>query len=481
MTRLLISTLLVLPAVSFAVGQGQTQAAIGVVAVAEPPGPNQELADLASSLRSAVSQQTPGVLSTDEVRKRMSTRAPSASLSELDRAYSGAVAAHQSGDFEGAVRSLSAVIEDLERLPESSESFGQWTRAMLRLARAQGSLGRKADATETMKRLLRADSAVKADPELYPPSFQRQLDDVRKELEKEPKRKLVVKGPKDSRVFVEGREVGIAPVTLAVTAGKYRVSGVSPTNVRVAAGSFDVGAEDVTVNLDFSLVEMFRPTAGPGLAIPNADRAKLVVTAGGALKLDSVLTATVAMDGDVRFLVGTLYDVRRGMIAREGKLRLSGYSAPEGGLNALAAFLMTGQSSNLVISGASQQSVETVQAPAGALKVSSRPVKSGGSPILGWTAIGTGVVAVGLAGFATYEGLTANGHYNNALKLTTSDPDFRVLPGQADAYNGAIAQGNSAQMMGWYTGGGAAAAAIATGVLAYFAYQQTGAIGPFRF
>src|ERR671918_648832 len=54
---------------------------------------------------------------------------PSASLSELDRAYSGALATYHGGDYEGAIRSLRTVIADLEKMPEGPEVFGQWSRA----------------------------------------------------------------------------------------------------------------------------------------------------------------------------------------------------------------------------------------------------------------------------------------------------------------------------------------------------------------
>ena len=52
-----------------------------------------------------------------------------------------------------------------------------------------------------------------------------------------------------------------------------------------------------------------------------------IITAGGALKLDRLVVASTYNDGDVRYLVGSLYDVRRGSLLREGKLRLAGWRA----------------------------------------------------------------------------------------------------------------------------------------------------------
>ena len=338
----------------------------------------------------------------------MLTRSPSASLSELDRAYAGAVAAHQAGDFEGAVRSLNAVLTDLERMPDSADAFAQWSRALLRLARAQGSLGRKADADESMKRLLRADPTVNADPGLYPPSFQRQLDEVRKQLAAAPKRKLVVKGPKGTKVFVEGREVGEAPITVSCSRpGKYRVFG-RPEPASASPPGRTTWRPRIRSRCSISQpgARCSGPEGGPGLAAPIADRSKAIVTAGAALQLDQVLTATVASDGDVRFLVGTLYDVRRRIIApARGGSGSRGSPLPEGGIAALAGFLLSGETSTLVISGGEAKPLSA--SGRGGVKVSSAP--GGGQETARFSAGAPSearAVTLGLAGFATYQGVS---------------------------------------------------------------------------
>ena len=123
---------------------------VGVVAVAEPPGPSPELAELTHQLRGVVAERTQGVLEASELRERMTGQTSSATLAELDRAYAGALATYQNGDFEGAVRTLRAVVEDIDRLPSGPEAFSQWTRAMLRLARSEQTLGRGGEAREVL-------------------------------------------------------------------------------------------------------------------------------------------------------------------------------------------------------------------------------------------------------------------------------------------------------------------------------------------
>src|SRR3989442_1349711 len=86
---------------------------LAVVAVAEPPGPGAELAEMTHPLRAACRDRTAGVLEVSEMRERLTGQSGGASLAELDRAYAGALAAYQGGEYEGAIRALTTVVEDL--------------------------------------------------------------------------------------------------------------------------------------------------------------------------------------------------------------------------------------------------------------------------------------------------------------------------------------------------------------------------------
>jgi hypothetical protein len=472
----LVAALVFLPSVALAAepGVAATPEAFGVLAVENPPGPGAELVDLTKSLRGAVAEKAPGVVSTEDLRLRMSAQAGTSSLSELDRAYAGAVAASQSGDYEGASRTLRAVVEDLETMTESGEGFALWSRAMLRLARSEGSLGRKGEAKETLERLVRADPTVAADPELYPPSFAKQLDEIRAAIRAAPRQKLTVTaGGRVATVFIEGRSAGAAPVTVVLPRGRYRITG-QMGQVQVSAGKIDVGAEDQTVALDFTVAEMLRPAGGPGLAVPAAQRAKSVVAAAGMLRLTRLLTASVDLDGDVRYLVGSLYDVRKGALQREARLRLNGWAAPAGGLSALSGFLVAGQPSNLVL----VNSLPAAGSPSPASTSSSKP----GSPsrTKGWIAVGGTALAVGLGVASAVEGSLSGVYYNNARVML--DKTGKLLPSHTQAeYDQMRSQGATASTLAWVTGGAAVGVAAVSGVMAYLSYKQTGEIGPFRF
>jgi hypothetical protein len=454
---------------------------LAVIAVGDAPvGPGPELAELARTFRGSVAATTSGVLTADELRQRMEGRASSSSLGELDRAYTGAVAAFQAGDYERASRTLRAIVDDLERLPPSDQVFAQWSRSMMRLARSEGSLGRRAEAREVMERLLRADSAASPDPELYPPSFARQIDEVRAELRAKARRKLAVTaGGAPARVYVDGRYAGDAPVTVTVAPGKYRVAGVL-RSVTSAPALADLSTEDQTVALDFSVAETLRPTAGPGLAAPTAAgrRATAIVSAGAFLKLDRVYAISLAVDGDVHYLVGSVYEVAKGSLLREGRVRVGGGAPAQASMTALATFLQTGEPSTLVLTRP-----DAAAKPAPIAIAPEEPRASGGqggsSALLKWSPVATAGLAVVLGGFALYENGQAKSKYDSAKGLLNSSG--ALAESDRSRYGSLLSDGDGAKRNATIGAVGAGVALVGTGVLSYISYKKTGEVGPFRF
>jgi hypothetical protein len=470
---------------------------LGVVAVAEPPGPAPELAELTHQLRGVVAERAQGVLEASELRERMTGQTSSATLAELDRAYAGALATYQNGDFEGAVRTLRAVIQDLDKLPPGAEMFSQWTRAMLRLARSEQTLGRGGEAKEVLERLVRANPTVKVDVNQYPPSFVRQVDEVRGQISVLRKHKLSVNSTaKGAKVFVEGREVGTAPVVIDLPPGRYRISG-AVGNLRVPGVPVDLTEEGQSVVLNFALAESLRPTVGPGLALAETDRAKNLVAAGAWLGVDKLLATRLVAEAGVEYLSAGLYDVRRGILQREGRVRLANKIAPPGGLSALASFLITGQASQLVAATPVTPAVPLPPPPPGtkpSLEVKPpkptataasdmdlrQPSGAGKSKTMGWAAVGAGGLSVVLGVVAVYEGLQANSKYGDAKNMLQSDGAVKQDQ-SVSRYNSLVSDGNSAKSVAYVSGGAAVGCAVLSGVLGYMSYKQTGEIGPFRF
>jgi hypothetical protein len=471
-SALSVSALFSFPALAQAPAASE---AIGVIPIAEQPGPTAELADLAQQLRSVVSERSPGVLDAAALKDRMTGQTSTATLAELDRAYAGAVATYQSGDFEGAVRTLRAVVDDLEKLPDGPDAFDQWTRAMLRLARSDQTLGRRDEASAVVDRLVRAAPAVKVDATQYPPSFAKQIEEAKAKQKLAPKRKLTIQSSgKGAKVFLDGRDVGTAPVTVSVPAGQYKVSG-KLGDLRIPRFGIDLTHEDQSVTFDVALVETLRPANG-GLAVPTGDRTKTLVRAGAVLGIDKLLAASLVVQGDVTYLAGAWYDVRRGMLLREGSIRLSNRQPPPGSMAALSNFLITGAPSAPVLQGPLAGDRKPIAGPTGPeLKAApGRPSRA-----LGWSAFGSGVLSVGLAGFSVLEGMSAKSSYSDARAML--DGGSLKLGSDPARYKQLVASGDSAKSKATLGAGLAIGTAALGGVLGYLSYKQSGEIGPFRF
>jgi len=384
-------------------------------------------------------------------------------------AYEASRSAYLTGDHESAVRTLRAIVDDLERAPEGPETFRQWTRAVLRLAKDESDLGRPDAARALLDRYLRATPEGQADPDLYPARFIQQLEQARSSLRAEPTRTLRVSARDDgAAVFLNGRGVGVAPLELVVPRGRYRLAGVRD-GVRVHPRLVDLQDADAELTLDFTIPMALRPALGPGLALPEDDLPGQVLAVGGYLDLSEVVLVRLRNDAGASFVVGALYDARRGMLVREGRVRASSAS----GLPALAEFLVTGTTPAGVelLDGKDRP----VSHPTAGIVPREAPPSS---HTLGWVTLGTGLAAVGLATFAAVETHSAATNYQDARDIQAAG---LTTMESISAYNSAVAAGDAATRRataGWV---GAGACAVVTGVIGYLNYRRTGEFGPFRF
>jgi hypothetical protein len=213
---------------------------------------------------------------------------------------------------------------------------------MMRLSHVQFTMGQRDESDATQLAVLKADSSHQLDPMLYAPGYRAHFDDLRARVRVMPKRRLTVTSRgRAGTIYVGGRDVGLSPVTVIVPAGSYRVAGAAG-ELRPPSVTVDLAAEDRSVTLDFALAEAVRIGNGPALTLPPGDRGGPLVKAGAWLGVDRLVVATRLVEGDAPFLVGAVYDVRRGALQREGSVRVVGGAVPAGSLGALAAFLLSG-------------------------------------------------------------------------------------------------------------------------------------------
>ncbi len=332
-------------------GRAAAEETLAILAVADPPGPEPELAEMTHHLRAACRERTAGVQEVPEMRQRLLGQSSHATLAELERAYGGALATYQNGEYPSSIRTLYAIIDDLERLPEGPEAWSQWVRAQLRLAHAEGTVGHLKEEREAWERLLAVEPRHQPDPDQYSPTYRRDFDAARSRLASRPRRRISVDALGwSATIYVNGRSFGPAPVTVALPAGRYRIGGAAGS-LRVPSVWIDLRDEDRSVALDFGLAEALKVNAGPGLALAASQRPAGVVRAGAWLGADRVLATSIAIENDVPFLVGSLHDIRRGALQREGRVRMAAGAVPIANLAALAAFLLTGQHSKVVVVG----------------------------------------------------------------------------------------------------------------------------------
>lgn len=453
---------------------------LGVLAVASPPGPSSELVELTGQLRGALATRSPGVLEPAQMRERMATQPPRTSLTELDRTYESARDAYVNGDYDGSVRTLRSIIESLEQLPDSDEAFKQWTRAKLRLAKAESDLGHQEAVRTTLDELLRAYPAVAVDPMLYLPKFVRQVEEARVRLKATPAQRLTVTSlASDARVYVDGQEIASAPVTVTLPRGRHKVSGARGAS-HLRPIQVDLDTEEVTVVLDFDLPAVWRPSAGPGLVLTGGDRTARIQAAGASLEVDQLFTVSIAEERVASYLVGTAYQVSNGTVKREGRVRLSNRTVPPGGMAALAEYLLKGRTASGLVEVTQPATAASppdlrVTPPAGDL-----PQRLGAAPkskTLGWVAFSSGIATVVLGGVAIWQAAAASSSYSEADKLRLPDGTSTDPP----RFNALRNEGASHNRVALVAGIGAGACAVTTGILGYLAYKQTGEVGPFRF
>lgn len=328
---------------------GSAAERFAVIAVGDPPGgPDGDLAELAYQLRAACRDRVPNVEDPSSMRARLLGQTSNATESELDRAYGGALAVFQNGEFESSLRTLRAIVEDLESLPDTDESYFQWKRALLRLAHAAIAASDLKEAENAFGKLARVEPGLMPDPDQFSPGFRKRFEEAKARVRALPRRRLIINavGVQGS-VFVNGKPVGTTPTTVTLPTGSYRVGGAAGS-LRVPSFRVDLDQEDRTVVLDFALASSLRMNAGPGLALAQPDRAYGVIRAGAWLGVDKLVVVTRSEEGQAQFLVGSIYDVLRGALLREGSVRMVAGGVPSVNLSALAAFLLTGQSSREV-------------------------------------------------------------------------------------------------------------------------------------
>jgi hypothetical protein len=442
---------------------------LGVVAVSAPPGSAPALLGMTEQLRQRIADRHDGTLEPSQLLERIAPPTSEA-LPAQERALDQARQAYLEGDVERSLRMLRQVAEALERHPGGDPVQALWARTLLRLARTELDVGRRDAARATLERLLRSVPDLVVDPLLVPARLVEELESVRSELRALPVGTLAVaSSPTGASVFVNGRALGAAPVRLELPVGRCRVAGATETS-QVGPFEVEVGDKGKEILLDFSALESLRAGSGRGLALAAEERPRRLLAVGEQLGLGRVVG--VAEGGSSEYVLASVYDVRRGVLEREGRLRLEAGAFPIGGDVALADFIVSGRTDSPLVQ---VPSLEVRAPPVPALSAPS----PAGHPVLRWSPVVTAAATVGFTTLAVLELHAAQGSYDRATQYRAQNGVATF--GSVATYNGYVADGDAAKgrAVPYWTAAGVSA--VATAILGYVSYRRTGEVGPVRF
>jgi len=143
---------------------------------------------------------------------------------DLEALFGRAQAAYMAGDYAASARTLEGMLGGMEADGAPPVPRDRWTRALLRLAQVEATLGRGALSRSAIERALAVEPGLVADPEQYSPRFRREVEQARARLELAPRLRLAVTaGGVPAEVEIDGQPVGRAPVEVLLPPGRYHV------------------------------------------------------------------------------------------------------------------------------------------------------------------------------------------------------------------------------------------------------------------
>jgi hypothetical protein len=426
------------------------------------------------SAGSAISARTFRAALTQQLGPSVQTEAETAAplgglaqrtLPELNVALSSARSDFYADKSDAALATLRQALKDLLLLVPT-ESRWSTERDMLTLESQVQLKTDRAAAEATLGQVFRIDPGFKPDTAAFPPSFQRFADDVRKAVKKLPTNRLdIAVSPPGKPVFVGGKPVGVAPLSLHVPVGDYRVE--VDWGYRGLAQTVNVAPAPMlpkTVEFASGVEGAVAPDAGPCVQ-PRGDVSAALGRLLPLLKVSKVYGVRTATSGTDQYAIVT--EVSGGGNEQRTVRVKFPPGAPEGEvLGMVAVFFHGGKPSPLV-------EVLPKGAPDVPVPVLATPVTAGGAPVVavsqsasggsglrtaGWVLGGVGVVgvAVGLVEF-----LSANSAKSDLSSQATNGVFPAGYQSTFQSTNDSIKSKQTVALIA----GGIGAAALVTGVV----------------
>lgn len=197
---------------------------------------------------------------------------PPATQGELSNAADAAHALLDKGGrlfterrFDAAASTLQKGIEAALASPAQVD-FSRVLESLVSLASAQLRLGNDERAQTTLTSLARFAPDYKLETAKFPPVFVREFERAKKKVDRSTRVELAVSGPKDAKVTVDGRSVGLAPWSEKLPSGTHAV---------VVESAGQRWGQSVELRSPTSLVGVFASpgveTVGPELGLAEQD------------------------------------------------------------------------------------------------------------------------------------------------------------------------------------------------------------------
>lgn len=387
-------------------------------------------------------------------------------LPELYAALSSARSDFYTDKTEAALTTVKQALADADRLMPSE---ARWLaeRDMLTFQSQAELKTDHAAAEATLSRVFSVDPAFKPDTSVYPPSFQRFAEDVRKVVKKLGTNRLDISvSPPGKVVSVGGKPSGPAPLSLHLPPGDYRVE--VDWGYRGLARVVTVPAPPILakpVELAAAMDGAVAPDGGPCVE-PRGDVSAALARLLPVLSVSQVYGVRTVTSGADTYAIVTEVGAL-GSEQRTVRVKLPP-GAPEGeALGMIAAFFHTGRASPLVETvpkGAPDVPVAVVAAPptpvtaAAPAATVSKSSSGSGLRTAGWVLGGVGVagIAVGVV-----ELISANNQKND---LSSQQVNGAFPAGYQSTFQSTNDSIKSKQTVA-VIAGGIGAAALVTGIV----------------
>lgn len=363
------------------------------------------------------------------------------------------------GEYRGAIESLLAGLKELTNHPEllcDSQALLRSRRdAFLYLAQAYLRVRMRTKAAEIMRQAIRLDPDGKVSKATFSPDLIRLHQKTQRRMHRLPRHSLQVIVRGNASVYVNGRFIGGAPAKVGgLLPGRYSIYAKND-EARSAVHVVELNDRNRKLTIDLGLENRLETSRYVGLrfsmaAEQKAEELPRTITLTNALGLRKMIMLRHDKYQGRKILAGKVYDASAKTWVRRGFVYLDLTDTPERKIRDLGRFLLNGEKSPSIQMRVARQ--RTKNAPKRTKKVPEDPPSENKSllRVFSWVSLGVAVAAAGAS--VPLFILDGEGSCSGTARC----------PEKYDTLAGGIALAASA-----------GAAAIASGILFYYAYGKS--------